>query len=66
MWKKSNSVEEDPENKNDALENEYEITKTVPWEFEDQDNFVVALNGKTLAFLHQNQDKYGPVLHKVL
>lgn len=33
---------------------------------DQKEEFGVALNGSTLAFLNKNKDKYAAVLHKVL
>jgi len=41
-------------------------SKTVPWENDSDRAVGVALNGKTLAFLSNNQEKYDLVLKKVL
>ena len=43
-----------------------DFTKNVPWDNFDNNQFGVALNGSTLAFLYKNKRTYAAVLHKVL
>jgi cation-transporting ATPase 13A3/4/5 len=72
VWKSSkvlNDERVDTLEANDKEDKEIEVddfTKNVPWDGIGGQDFGVALNGSTLAFLNKNKKTYAAVLHKVL
>ena len=72
VWKSSkvlNDERVDTLEANDKEDKEIEVddfTKNVPWDGIGGQDFGVALNGSTLAFLNKNKKSYAAVLHKVL
>jgi len=49
-----------------ASSNQFDSKRLVPWEVDKELDYGVALNGKTLAFLHENKLEYESVMLKVL